>query len=404
MVGLNTMNKDELLAKAAKQLMLKDPFYGLFLLSLVKVWTDKVKTAAVGLKGINYNLFINENFWNEIAEEHRIGILKHETLHIGFFHMCNYKNYENKQVLNVAMDIEINQYIGHELLPQPGEKYYGCHIEDFEKDYPDLDWTRNAGTKHYYNEIMKNKNLCNQIEQGGQLPINGNVADLTDHDYSDSLTEAEAKMVEAQTGHIVKQVAEQVQKSRGTVPGEFAEILKRLNEIKPAAFDWKGYMRRFYGKSIKTYTKKSRRKYNKRSPDFPGLKIKRHKHILAGVDTSGSVSTSELKEFLNELHHLKKTGADITLIQCDTAISHIGPFDPKKDVEIHGRGGTSFQPVIDHYNEYMNKYSCLMYFTDGEAHAPENAKGHILWVISSNGSAYEDFPGITIEIEKQIEE
>jgi predicted metal-dependent peptidase len=42
-----------------------------------------------------------------------------------------------------------------------------------------------------------------------------------------------------------------------------------------------------------------------------------------------------------------------------------------------------------------------MYFTDGEARAPENARGHILWIISSNGSAYEEFPGLIINIENK---
>ena len=32
-----------------------------------------------------------------------------------------------------------------------------------------------------------------------------------------------------------------------------------------------------------------------------GLKIKFKNHILVGVDTSGSVSTNELKEFMNEI-------------------------------------------------------------------------------------------------------
>ena len=60
MTGLNTYNKDESLARATKTLMLKEPFYGLLLLSLIKLWTKKINTAAVGVKGMNYNLFIND--------------------------------------------------------------------------------------------------------------------------------------------------------------------------------------------------------------------------------------------------------------------------------------------------------------------------------------------------------
>ena len=213
------------------------------------------------------------------------------------------------------------------------------------------------------------------------------------------MDEATQKLIESQTRHIVLQVAEQIEKSTGNVPGEFTELIQRLRTIEPAKFDWKGYMRRFVGKSTKTYTKKSRRKYNKRTPDYPGLKIKKQKHILAAIDTSASVKTKELKEFYNELHHLKKTGSEITVIQCDTAISDISLFNPKEDLQIHGRGGTDFQPVIDYYNENLNKYSCLFYFTDGEASTPDNARGNILWVLSAQSDMNSDLPGHVINLE-----
>ena len=394
------MNNVESLAKASKELMLKEPFYGLLLMSLNKVWTKKVPTAAVTLKGINYELLINPDFWESLPMQQKIGIIKHELLHIGFFHLVNFKKYANKKILNIAMDLEINQYIERDWLPEGA-----CFLDKF----PDLNLEERAGTRYYYDKLMQEVDSITQCiqeaidngESSCTLP-NGQEIEIPDHkwDHIEEMDEATQKLVESQTGHIVKQVADQVEKSRGTVPGEFEEILKKLNTIEPPKFDWKGYMRRFAGKSVKTYTKKSRRKYNKRLPDNPGLKIRRHKHILAAIDTSGSVSTSELKEFLNELYHMKKTGSDVTIIECDTAISYIGKFDPKKDLEIHGRGGTDFQPVIDYYNKHQREYSCLFYFTDGECCAPEGARGHILWVISSNGSPYDEFPGHVIKLEK----
>lgn len=400
------MNKIEMLAKASKELMLKEPFYGLILMSLNKLWdTKKVPTAGVALNGVNYELVINSEFWENLDQIQRLGVLKHELLHIGFFHLTDYSHLREKKILNIAMDIEINQYIERSWLPDNG-----CFLETFNEQGMNLE--ERKGTRYYYDALMQEKDsgseLGDQLQEAcngdGQAQIvcgDGTEIDLPDHNWDDveQLDEATQKLIKAQTGHILKQVADQVEKSRGFVPGEFEEIIKKLNTLEPAKFDWKGYMRRFVGKSTKTYTKKSRRKYNKRLPDFPGLKIRRHKHILAAIDTSGSVSTKELKEFLNELGHLKKTGSEVTICQCDTAISYIGKFDPRKDLNIHGRGGTDFQPVIDYYNEKLHEYSCLFYFTDGECSAPENARGNILWVISSNGDAYEEFPGTTIKLE-----
>ena len=41
------------LEKCVKSLLVKEPFYGLFLLGLNRYFTDKVQTAAVGINGIN---------------------------------------------------------------------------------------------------------------------------------------------------------------------------------------------------------------------------------------------------------------------------------------------------------------------------------------------------------------
>ena len=79
------MTRAETLAKASKELMLAEPFYGLLLMSLNKVWSDEIPTAGVRLKGVNYELIINPDFWDGLPPEQKIGILKHELLHIGFF-------------------------------------------------------------------------------------------------------------------------------------------------------------------------------------------------------------------------------------------------------------------------------------------------------------------------------
>ena len=80
------MNKQDSLSKTGKELMLKEPYYGIFLIMLNKVWNKRVPTAGVSKNGINYQLIINEDFWTSLSEEHMLGLLKHELLHIAFGH------------------------------------------------------------------------------------------------------------------------------------------------------------------------------------------------------------------------------------------------------------------------------------------------------------------------------
>ena len=390
---------EETLARTTKELMFDEPFYGLLLVTLNKLFDDKVGTACVGVSGINFNLKISPTFWGELTPIHRKGLLKHELMHMALFHLTDYDHLTDKKLANIAMDIEINQYINPAWLP---EGALGIH------SFPELKLEEKMGTKYYYDKLKELKDevqecLRQAIENGDTkvtLP-DGTEVTLSNHDWEEveGLDEGTQRVIKDQMGGIVKQIAEQVEKSRGSIPGEMVSILEALLNVPEPKFDWKGYIRRFHGKSVKIYTKKSRRKLSKRYEDNPGLKIKQKKHILVGIDTSGSVRNDELEEFLTEIHHLNKTGSEVTIVQCDTAIAHIGTYKPGEDYKIHGRGGTSFQPVIDYYNEHMNNISCLIYFTDGEAPAPINAKGNILWVLSSESHDNPDLPGDVIKLD-----
>lgn len=333
------MNRHETLAKAVKNLMLKEPFYGIFALSLNKEFSDVVPTAGVAKMGINYKLAINPTFWDSIEMNVKEGILQHELLHIAFFHLYLQDAYSDKQLFNVAADMEVNQYIERENLPQEGI---------FIDDYKELNLDEKAGTDYYYKALQKaqdkkdKKGTCGCGAMDDLLDKIGNGEPLPcDHptwkDF-ESLSDAEKQLLKRQTTHLIKDVQNAL-KSRGTIPGKIAELIEMMKDI-PPKFDWRQYLRRFSGGSIIPYTKKLRRKYNKRYEDNPGLKIKYHKHLLVAIDTSGSVNTSELKEFVNELIHIHKTGGQITVAQTDTAISKMEKFNPREtEYKIHGRGG-----------------------------------------------------------------
>jgi len=140
------MNKQDSLSKTSKDLMLKEPYYGFFLLMLHKSWDDKIKTAGVCKNGINFQLMISEKFWTALSEEHRLGLLKHELLHIAFQHLTTFTMFADKKLANIAMDMEINQYIDKDWLPEGG-----IDIDD----YSDLNLDRRAGSRYYYDKLQQ---------------------------------------------------------------------------------------------------------------------------------------------------------------------------------------------------------------------------------------------------------
>jgi predicted metal-dependent peptidase len=407
--------------KICKRLLFDEPFYGLILLNLNKQVTDKVPTTGVGLNGVNYQLYINPTFWNSLDEQKQRGLLIHELRHICFFHITDFKHLKDPELANIAKDIYINQDIPDELLPEGG-----CTLESF----ADLKLPAGQDTNFYYKALLQEKEagcpnsqaLSDLLEQGGGgsgegngegdqesggqggSPVmgdNGKPVSMPNHQWEEiqEMSEVMQGILDRGFAEMVNQSVKEVEKSRGKIPFDVSHILEKIVEITPPKFNWRGYVRNFVGTSVKCFFKTTKRKRSNRFPEMPGLKRQDFSHILVAIDTSASVSNDELKEFMSEIHHIYRTGHDITLILCDTRIHNIVKYNPRLDIEIKGRGGTEFQPVIDYYRENLTRYSCLIYFTDGECPPPENARGNILWVMSTVSYLNEELPGKCIKLE-----
>lgn len=115
--------------------------------------------------------------------------------------------------------------------------------------------------------------------------------------------------------------------------------------------------------------------------------------LLIAVDTSGSISTEMLKHFFSVIIKFFKYGIEqIDVIQFDCEIQgecmSLKKAKKQKSFAIHGRGGTSFQPVLDYLHEH-NCYDGLIILTDGEADIPNKGsitRRRILWICESENS------------------
>ena len=153
--------------------------------------------------------------------------------------------------------------------------------------------------------------------------------------------------------------------------------------------DWKAYFRRFFSSSSKIYTKKTRRKLNKRFSENPALKIKPKKNVLVGVDTSGSVSKKDLIEFFSEIQHMYKTGVTITVAEGDASVHNVYECKGKMPEFVTGRGGTDMNPFIEYFNKHK-EFNSLIILTDGYIGNNEvKSFKPTLMVISSNGESVE---------------
>ena len=410
---IDNMHAD--IAKHSKTLMFKEPFYGLFLISLNKEISDEVQTACVAKDGINTKLVISPKFWETISDNVKIAVLKHELLHIAFKHLQMYDDYSEKEMLNVAADLEINQYIEDSY---KDETWDGLEITN--APWAAMKLPVKAGTRKYY-ELLKQEvqnnpdgDVAKFMQAMKDANGDGEAREITlgdgtkvtvkgSHEFwkqYEGMDEAEKKLMEKQIEHQLKDTAEQIQKQRGTVPGELKELIDSLYVSKEPVIDWRAYLRRFNGMASKIFTKKTRRKPNKRFYGNPALKIKQRKNTLVAVDTSGSVSKDDLKEFLSEIHHIWKTGTEVTVIECDASIGRVYEYkgEAKEAKEVTGRGGTSYEPVLNYLWDHKDKYQNLIYLTDGECSTNKIPCKPTLWVHCSGRKINESLPGAKVQI------
>lgn len=411
-------------AKAGRTLMLKEPFYGLFLIGLNKELSKGIQTACVAKDGINLKLVVNPEYFEKQDTSTRVAILKHEMLHVAFQHLNMFDDFSDKKLLNVAADLEINQYISNEM---KGETWEGLDIKDGE--FMGVKLPLKAGTRVYYDLLQKELDEYDKNNESsdkgdgdndgdGQGDGNGmgsgdqsfaewfrqggNDGEHTLWEEFENLSEAEKKLIQKQIDHQLKEVASQTQRNRGTIPGELSEYIDKLFEKHEAVIDWKQYLRRFGTRSMKIETKKTRKKPNIRFGAGPAIKIKPKRSTLVAIDTSGSVSEQDLIEFFNEIDCIHKTGTAVTIMECDSYVHRTYQYSGKTDVlRVSGRGGTSFDPVMEEIFKAPGKYQNLIYLTDGFAPAPQRVPMiPILWVINSSARINDELPGAQIQIKR----
>lgn len=431
---------------ASRRILLKEPYYAFMMLGLNKRISDAAPTAWVTTRGLAVELGVNPEFWDSLTEKQQEGTLVHELLHIAFAHITRWHSMtrKNPDVANIAMDIEVNQYIDKEKLINGA-----CTLEYFNKEL-DLNMEPKAGCKYYFDILMEHSNeeklkkllgkmratgmngdVCNNGDGDGDGDGEGTDNRKTDkssyekkefdpngtpkmpkHDFSDpnkeegslsgSASQTGISAIEAQIASIMKQAAG---RAAGNVPGHIKQAIEKLLPPKKKVIDWQTLFKMWVKGAESEDIKSTRMRLNKRNPLSPGFKQCYKVRMLAMIDTSGSVDDATLQKFLDLLFWAQKAGAKIDLLQFDHGIQDISKFDRNKPVEIYGRGGTEFQQPLDYYKEHRRNYDCAVFFTDGEASCPRSfATANLLWLIHSYyveevKRSSENFPGKKVYID-----
>jgi predicted metal-dependent peptidase len=373
---------------AISKLVAFKPLYGTIFLYLKKVQVDNVPTMGVGpYRRTGLALFYNPDFVNSLTEKQIRSVLQHEALHVLLHHIFRAQHYGyNHVVYNIAADLAINCNI--EGLP---EWVYFPEKLGFE-DYQSADW--------YYDKIKE------------QAKANGKSLDDLISDMDGDLLDDHSSWEEGEDGEGVdaevlkekikgineKAIKAQQERNWGSIPGGLAEAILAANR---PTVDWRRELRYFINKLVQRGRKATRSRPNRRyGYSQPGSKRNYTSRILVALDTSGSVSNQDLSDFVAEINGM------FTLVQCDVICFDTQVYgDPKaytkkrSSIDVEGRGGTSFGPVLDLAEE--SGYEGVILFTDGFApFPPKPIHTRVMWALTKSGEGVEPPYGKKVVIDK----
>lgn len=176
--------------------------------------------------------------------------------------------------------------------------------------------------------------------------------------------------------------------SWGTIPGNLVEQIIASTK---ARIDYRKVLSGFRASCISMRRTLTRMRPNRRTGFQNMGSIYRYKtNLLVAVDVSGSVTSKSLAHFYSVINRFFHYGIEnIDVMQFDCMAGEVKSIKKaSRKIEIFGRGGTSFQCVID-YAQQVKCYDGLIIMTDGYAPPPvlpPHFRPHILWICEDDAS------------------
>ncbi len=353
------------LAAARVRLILDKPFLGALALRLPMVSAPWCKTTATDAR----NFYYNPGYIERLNLDQMQFVIAHEALHCALSHFER-RGRRARSRWDIACDHAVNPVLAAEgLAPPPGTLiltvFEGMTAEEI---YPLIDEESSEETmdQHLYGD-----------EGGGEGSASGNMPSPPSQKELAALSEA------------WRQHLAQALQQAGKLEGGLARL---VGELLQPSLSWRALLSRHLAQLARddySYQRPSRREGEMILPSLRSMQA----DLVVALDTSGSVSEEEAKEFLAEIDAIKgQLRARIVLLACDASLCGNGPwyFEPWDEFSMPesflGGGGTDFRPVFDWVERQEIRPDVLLYFTDARGEFPEGGPSYpVIWLVKGSG-------------------
>jgi len=329
---------------------------------------DTIPTAAATTKPKNMIMINKEFFMEKLNRKERNFVFIHELLHIYLEHIGRQieNNYDGK-VWNIATDFVINNYIvdmissSANVLKKPDEILY------------DTAYQKMTADQVYFKLLKDNKNNTEIVikkyngdgfagEGKGQAPLDGVAEEVMSESDKASNKQAMAAGIR------------EFQMGSNTMGSGAGSLIQAFNDLLNPQIPWTNLLQEFVtdaARSRYTYNRLSRKSSG--GVCFPTM-TGEHIKLVFGVDSSGSMSTNDIKEALSELQSICEgfDSWEVDYVTCDTTVHLIGQYTSEDgddfdsiDLRLKGGGGTEMSPMVEYANDLDEEPSVIVIVTDG---------------------------------------
>jgi len=374
------------LVAARTRLILENPFIGTLVLRLPLESVDAqwCKTIATDARKIFYNpLYVAQ-----LDIDQTQYVLAHEALHCALSHFAR-RHHRDKHRWDIACDFAINPMLINQGLKPPPEILLDIGFDGMtaEEIYPSIEENCDDSPldQHVYDHQDKASKSSTNAHTQSQTDLQGQGGRHTDVSQPPPLTTSQRNNLDTQWQQRLAAAA-QIARQAGKLHGAMARMVEHY--LQPQ-ISWRNLLAQYVSSSSRDDYNYSRPSSRRGDPIiYPGLRSEII-NIVVALDTSGSISDDEVREFISEIDAIKAyIRARIVFHVCDSMLAPDGPwiFEPWDELvlpeNISGGGGTDFNPVFEWVDQQDMTPDLLVYFTDGLGEFPLVQPNYtVIWLV-----------------------
>jgi predicted metal-dependent peptidase len=367
------MNEERKLQKAKITLM-RDPNFAL-LSGVLMVGRTSVDEDTPTARTNGRDEWYGRKFVKYLSDAELMFVVSHESYHKMYRHLITWKKLHDidHRLANQACDYVINLQLrnldpSEKLIAMP--KYKDGPMRGKPMGWVDTRFA-NMNAKQVF-DILKEEQ---EEGGGGEEGEEGGSGGFDDHDWGGAkdMTEEEKKELERDIDQAVRQGVIAAKRAGAGAGG----IDRELTELLEPKINWREVLRDFAKATCNAKDKSSWRKVNRRflSGDvyMPSLVGEKIGSITIAIDTSGSIGSDEMSEFLSEVkaiaEEVNPSQVDLLYWDCEVAGHEVYEGSAVSDIinatKPRGGGGTSPSCVSEYMKEKNMKPECIVVLTDG---------------------------------------